>query len=189
MHCIFYKESETCRSLLQIRGDHKPRKRLNQPHCTQHKKYCLLLFFPLSPHNLPPPCYAHFVLGMRLLQFWFHYNPRMCITWTQCVSFWAAPICVWAPQDTRWSEKWAVREKTLQIMSSPLSSFFFFFLGPNQLIFPPKWCHVCLGLICHLWVLDRPHLKVAVGPIYGSQPIELLYFIGPWTLDSHLKWP
>jgi hypothetical protein len=27
-----------------------------------------------------------------------------------------------------------------------------------------------------------------MGSIYGSQPIGLLYFIGPWTLDPHLKW-
>jgi hypothetical protein len=40
-------------------------------------------------------------------------------------------------------------------------------------------------LICHFLVLD-PHLK-AMGPIYGPQPIGLAYFIGPWTLDPHLK--
>jgi hypothetical protein len=27
-----------------------------------------------------------------------------------------------------------------------------------------------------------------VKPIYGSHPIRLLYFIGPWTLDPVLKW-
>jgi hypothetical protein len=52
---------------------------------------------------------------------------------------------------------------------------------------PPKWCHVDLALICHFLVLD-PHLK-AIGLIYGSHPIGLLYFIGPWTLDHHQKWP
>jgi hypothetical protein len=26
-----------------------------------------------------------------------------------------------------------------------------------------------------------------MGPIYGSHPIGLLYFIGPWTLDPHPK--
>ncbi len=57
----------------------------------------------------------------------------------------------------------------------------------NQLIFSPKWCHVSLASIYHFLVLD-PHLK-AVGPIYGSHPIGLLYFIGPWTSDRHLKWP
>jgi hypothetical protein len=63
--------------------------------------------------------------------------------------------------------------------------FYFCFVGgQNQLIFPPKWCHVDLG-ICHVLVMDS-HLK-AMGPIYGSQPIRLFYFIGPWTLDPHLK--
>ncbi len=47
----------------------------------------------------------------------------------------------------------------------------------NQSIFPPKRCHVGLASICHLLVLD-PHLKAMV-PIYDSQPIALLYFIGP----------
>jgi hypothetical protein len=57
----------------------------------------------------------------------------------------------------------------------------------DQLIFPPKWCHVGLALICHFFVLDsRPK---AMGPIYSSQPIGLLYFIGAWTLEPHLKWP
>jgi hypothetical protein len=43
-------------------------------------------------------------------------------------------------------------------------------------------------MICHFLVLDL-HLK-AMGPsYYGSQPIVLLYFIGPWTRDPHLKWP
>jgi hypothetical protein len=36
-------------------------------------------------------------------------------------------------------------------------------------------------------VLD-PQLK-AMGPIYDSHPIGLLYFKGPWTLDPHVKWP
>jgi hypothetical protein len=43
-----------------------------------------------------------------------------------------------------------------------------------------KCCHA-FSLDLPLLVLD-PHLK-AVGPIYGSPPIRLLYFIGPWTLD------
>ncbi len=29
----------------------------------------------------------------------------------------------------------------------------------------------------------------AMGPINGSLAIRLLYFIGPWTLSPHLKWP
>jgi hypothetical protein len=45
---------------------------------------------------------------------------------------------------------------------------------------------VFFSLICHFLVLD-PRLK-AMGSIYGSPPIGLLYFIGPWTLDPHLKW-
>jgi hypothetical protein len=36
------------------------------------------------------------------------------------------------------------------------------------LIFPPKWCHVGLALICHFLFLD----KKAVGPIFGSHPIQ-----------------
>jgi hypothetical protein len=28
-----------------------------------------------------------------------------------------------------------------------------------------------------------------MGSIYGSHPVGLLYFIGTWTLDPHLKWP
>jgi hypothetical protein len=72
----------------------------------------------------------------------------------------------------------------VQIISSPLSSLFFWF----EPIDPPsrKWCHVGLASICHFLVLD-PHLK-AMGSIYGSQPIGLLYFIGPWNLDPHVKW-
>jgi len=66
-------------------------------------------------------------------------------------------------------------------------SFKVFFYGLNQLIFPPKWCHLDLASICHFLVLN-PHLK-AMGPIYGSHPIRSLYLIGPWTLNPHLKWP
>jgi hypothetical protein len=46
-------------------------------------------------------------------------------------------------------------------MSSLLFSSFFC-CGLNQLIFPQKWCHVGLALICHFLVLD-PHLKT-MGP-------------------------
>jgi hypothetical protein len=53
------------------------------------------------------------------------------------------------------------------------------------LIFPPKWYHVGSASISHFLVLD-PHLK-AMGPIYGSHPIGLFYFIGTWTLDPCLK--
>ncbi len=64
----------------------------------------------------------------------------------------------------------------------------FFVVWTNLFIFPPKWCHVGLALICHFLVFDS-RLEEAMGPIYGSQPIGLLYLIGqPWTLDSHLKW-
>jgi hypothetical protein len=34
----------------------------------------------------------------------------------------------------------------------------------------------------------NPHLK-AMGPIIDSQPIGLLYFIGPWMLNPHLMLP
>jgi hypothetical protein len=167
-----------------IRGWPQTSKEVKSASLHTVQKYCLLLFFPIVSTQFAHPVMHIFVLGMCLLEFWFHYNPRMCITWTQCVSLWAAPRCVWAPQDTCWSGKWAVREKTLQIMSSPLSSFFFF-LGPNLLIFHSKWCHVCLGLICHLWVLDPPHLKAVVGPIYwlSANRIALLH----WTLDLRLS--
>ncbi len=37
------------------------------------------------------------------------------------------------------------------------------------------------------WSSTHPRLE-AMGPIYGSKPIGFLYLIGPWTLDSHLKW-
>ncbi len=57
--------------------------------------------------------------------------------------------------------------------------------GPNQLICPPNCCHVGLASICHLLVF-YPHLT-GMGPIYGSQPIGLLYFIGTRTLDPHLN--
>jgi len=40
------------------------------------------------------------------------------------------------------------------------------------------WYYVGLASICHFLVLD-PRLK-ARGPIYGAQPIGLLYFIGPY---------
>ncbi len=56
---------------------------------------------------------------------------------------------------------------------------------PNQLICPPNCCHVGLASICHLLVF-YPHLTDK-GPIYGSQPIGLLYFIGTRTLDPHLN--
>jgi hypothetical protein len=72
----------------------------------------------------------------------------------------------------------------IQITSSHFELLFIY--GWKQFIFPPKWCHVDLALICHILVLD-PHLK-AMSPIYGCHPIRLLYFIGPWTLDPHLKW-
>ncbi len=65
----------------------------------------------------------------------------------------------------------------LQTRSFPLSSIFF---GQNQLNFLPKWCHVnTISIWSHL-VLD-PHLK-ALGLIYGSQPIRMFHFVGPWTL-------
>ncbi len=116
--------------------------------------------------------------------FWFHYNPRMCITWTQCVSLWAAPRCVWAPQDTNWSGKWAVREKTLQIMSSPLSSFFFFF-GSKPIDFPSK-------MVPCMFRLDFPLVGLGSSSSQGgggsnlwlsANRIALLH----WTLDLRLS--
>jgi hypothetical protein len=65
--------------------------------------------------------------------------------------------------------------------------FWFLFERLNQLIFPPKWCHIGSASICHFLVLD-PHPK-AMGPIYGSHPIGLFYFIGTWTLDPCLSGP
>jgi len=78
-----------------------------------------------------------------------------------------------------WTLPWTIAcILVLQIMSSPFE--LFFFLVSNQLIFSPKWQHVHLVSICYFLILD-PCLK-AMGPIYGSYPIKLLYFIGPWTL-------
>ncbi len=56
------------------------------------------------------------------------------------------------------------------------------FFGSNQLIFPPKWCHVGLALICQFLVLD-PHLKTNLS--FSSNRIALFC----QTLDPHLKWP
>jgi hypothetical protein len=71
----------------------------------------------------------------------------------------------------------------LQIMSSPLNSFFWF----EQIDFPPNCCQTGLASICHFLVSDH-HLK-AMGPIYGSQPIGLHYFHWSLELGPHLKWP
>jgi hypothetical protein len=86
------------------------------------------------------------------------------------------------------SSKWEIsagKEGTIQMHCVVYKESVFIFLGPNQLIFHPKWCHVCLGLICHLWVLDPPHLKAVVGPIYwlSANRIALLH----WTLDLRLS--
>jgi hypothetical protein len=62
-----------------------------------------------------------------------------------------------------------------------------FFLWSKPIDFPTKMEPCSFGLDLPLLVLD-PHLK-AVGPIYGSQLIGLVYFIGPCNLDPHLKWP
>jgi hypothetical protein len=51
-----------------------------------------------------------------------------------------------------------------------------FYLGLNQLNFPPKLCHI-FASIWHFLVSD-PHSK-ARGSIYDSQSIGLLYFIEP----------
>ncbi len=65
----------------------------------------------------------------------------------------------------------------------PLSSFF----GSKPIDFPTKMKPCNFSLNLPLLVLD-PHLK-AMGPIYGFQLIGLVYFIGPYNLDPHLKWP
>jgi hypothetical protein len=65
-------------------------------------------------------------------------------------------------------------------------SFELFLLGSESIDFPSKMVQR-LTSISHSLILD-PNLK-ATGPIYGSQPIVLLYSIGPWTLDAYLKWP
>jgi hypothetical protein len=57
------------------------------------------------------------------------------------------------------------------------------------LILIPNGANVVLASICHFFGLGPSTIK-AMGPIYGSHPIGLLYFIGPpWTFDPHLKWP
>ncbi len=43
-------------------------------------------------------------------------------------------------------------------LSLSLSFELFFFGDLNQFIFPPKWCHVGLALICHFLVFD-PRLE------------------------------
>jgi hypothetical protein len=60
-------------------------------------------------------------------------------------------------------------------------SFLALVFGSEPIDFPSKMvpCTFCIS-ICHFWVLDHHRLKVR-GPIYGSHPIGLLYFIGPWT--------
>jgi hypothetical protein len=56
----------------------------------------------------------------------------------------------------------------------------FFGSEPNDIPYKMVPC-IGLALICHFLVLK------AMGPIYGSQLIGLVYFIGPWSLDPHLK--
>ncbi len=152
-----------------IRGWPQTSKEVKSASLHTVQKYCLLLFFPIVSTQFAHPVMHIFVLGMCLLEFWFHYNPRMCITWTQCVSLWAAPRCVWAPQDTCWSGKWAVREKTLQIMSSPLSSFFFFFFffGSKPIDFPFK-------MVPCMFRLDLPLVGLGSSSSQGGGGSNLL---------------
>ncbi len=60
--------------------------------------------------------------------------------------------------------------------------FWLFFFSSLSFLLPPLYWMLCLFL-----VLD-PGLK-ATGPIYGSHPIGLLYFIESGTWDPRLKWP
>jgi hypothetical protein len=66
-----------------------------------------------------------------------------------------------------------------------LFSSFFFFFWIEAIDFPSKMVSCRFSLDLPLFGLG-PHLK-AMSPIYGCHPIRLLYFIGPWTLDPHLK--
>jgi hypothetical protein len=62
-------------------------------------------------------------------------------------------------------------DPSLHLVSSShvLSFVGFFFGGMNQLILPPKWCHVGLALICHFLVMV-PHLKahLSLYALYSS---------------------
>jgi hypothetical protein len=62
-----------------------------------------------------------------------------------------------------------------------------FFGGLETIDFPSKMVPCGFSLNLPLFGLG-PHLK-ALGPIYGSQWLGSFYFIGPWTVDPHLKWP
>jgi hypothetical protein len=53
------------------------------------------------------------------------------------------------------------------------------------LIFPPKWCHVRFSLDLPLFVLGQKGHRSNFW--LSSNPIGLLYFLGPWTLDPHVK--
>jgi hypothetical protein len=68
-------------------------------------------------------------------------------------------------------------DPTLHLGSSNHELYFF---GLDQLNFPPKWCHVDATSIWLQLILDLH--KKALGPIYGSRPIRMLHFVGPWTL-------
>jgi hypothetical protein len=72
----------------------------------------------------------------------------------------------------------------LQTMSFPFS--FIFWSRPIE--FPSKM----MACRCHfknwLELISDPHLK-ALGPIYDSQLLRFLHFVGPSHLDPHLKCP
>jgi hypothetical protein len=87
-----------------------------------------------------------------------------------------------------WTLPWTLASiLVLQIMSSLFLALFLLGFQTNGFSFQNR-CLVDLASICHFFALGGPHLK-AMGPIYGSHPIGLLYFIGPGTLNPHLKWP
>jgi hypothetical protein len=59
-----------------------------------------------------------------------------------------------------------------------------FFGGLNQFIFPPKWCHVGLALICHFFGLGPSSKGHGSNLWLSSNRIALFH----WTLDPWLKW-
>jgi hypothetical protein len=85
-------------------------------------------------------------------------------------------------ESLNWTMPWTLAcILVLQIMSSPFRSL----KNKSEPIdFPSKMVQCRSSQICHF--LDL-HLKV-MAPIYGSEPIGLLYFNGPWILDLHVKW-
>jgi hypothetical protein len=70
----------------------------------------------------------------------------------------------------------------LQIMSSPFRFFLKIkiFWGLKQLIFPPKWCHIGLALICHFfWFWKPSSISHGSNLWLSSNRIALFH----WTMD------